>query len=131
MKTKLIRCKREDDVVVIHPGAGAGRLAQAFMNNPASCGHKHLIVVGNPRFAPREEMAESLLAAGAADAYQNNPLAKVFVDTIADQYGLGLGGVTENLVVAVLGHKDLLAVLHEARHVQAERNAKPKTILPA
>lgn len=121
-KVCLIRCKRPDDVIVIHPGPDAQSIANS-LSGKATCGHPHLIVIGNPKFMRRGEIQPMPDEIGkhAVAAYTLYPVARVLVDTLAAQLGCA---VDDKMVSDVLAHGRLLDVIHAAHEAVMARQAE-------
>lgn len=138
MTLKTIRCKRADDVILVREGPNTQSVVNALMHG-VPCGHRHLIVVGHAKFVERAtevpaDFADTMeLQVQAETAYQNNPLARVFVQTLAQQLG---GEPSREFIHAVLAHARLLNLLAkgqltvESKTKEAERKPGPAIYLP-
>lgn len=108
-KVNAIRCKRPDDVLLVRPGPEAKKVVDALLAG-VKCGHGHLVVIGKASFTRREDLPPmpDEIRKRAVIAYQVYPIAKVLVDTLAQQLGVA---VDEVMVGDALGHPELLEMI--------------------
>lgn len=125
-KVATIRCKRPDDVLLVRPGPDAKSVVDALLAG-VKCGHGHLVVVGKASFARREDLPPmpDALRCQAVIAYQVYPVAKVLVDTLAQQLGVA---VDEVMVGDALGHPELLEMIRNGHEKMATADSRQATL---